>query len=167
MNKIKCEDEYELHEIENQYIKFYDPLLNSMRSEPEEEYKNEDLIDINIIANRKNFPHIKYMCKCGLEYTRTNIDKHNKKDQHQLYILKLNVIHLEQKIFYKNKNYEIIKDDHEIIEKCKKDSYKIAEKYNSKIFYCEICNKEMKISSRWNHIKYSKEHKKNMEKSNK
>ena len=36
MNKIKCEDEYELHEIENQYIKFYDPLLNSSRSEPEE-----------------------------------------------------------------------------------------------------------------------------------
>ena len=56
MNKIKCEDEYELHEIENQYIKFYDPLLNSSRSEPEEEYKNTDLIDINIIINRKNFP---------------------------------------------------------------------------------------------------------------
>ena len=81
MNKIKCEDEYELHEIENQYIKFYGPLLNSSRSEPEEEYKNSDLIDINIIANRKNFPHIKYMCKCGLEYTRNNLNKHNKKDE--------------------------------------------------------------------------------------
>ena len=49
MNKIKCENECELHEIENQYIKFYEPLLNSIRSEPEEEYKNSDLIDINII----------------------------------------------------------------------------------------------------------------------
>ena len=34
MNKIKCEDEYELHEIENQYIKFYEPLLNSIFSIP-------------------------------------------------------------------------------------------------------------------------------------
>ena len=31
MNKIKCEDGYELHEIENQYIKYYGPLLNSLR----------------------------------------------------------------------------------------------------------------------------------------
>ena len=28
----------------------------------------------------------------------------------------MNVIHLEQKIYYKNKNYEIIYDDHEIME---------------------------------------------------
>ena len=36
MNKIKCEDKYKLHEIKNQYINYYDPLLNSSRSEPEE-----------------------------------------------------------------------------------------------------------------------------------
>ena len=63
---------------------------------------------MNTIANVKNFPYIKYLCKCSLEYTRNNIDKHNKKDEHQLYVSKLNVIHLEQKIYYKNKNYEII-----------------------------------------------------------
>ena len=38
------------------------------------------------------------------------------------------------------------------------------QEYNSKIFYCDICNVEMKMGSTWNHIKYSKEHKKNMEK---
>ena len=116
MNKIKCENDKELHEIENQYIKFYNPKLNTIRTEPKEEYKDEDLIDINIIANRKNFPSIRYMCKCGLYYIRGAITTHNKKDEHQLYISKLNVIHLEQKIFYKNKNYEIIYDDHDIME---------------------------------------------------
>ena len=141
MNKIKCEDEYELHEIENQYIKFYDPLLNSSRSEPKEEYKNTDLIDINIIANRKNFPHIKYICKCGLEYMRKSLTKHNKKDEHQLYIAKLNVVHYEQKIFYRNKNYEIINNNNEIIINGKKDSYIQIKKSKSKLFYCEICNK--------------------------
>ena len=55
------------------------------------------------------------MCKCGIEYTRSGINNHNKKDEHQLYISKLNVIHLEQKIYYKNKNYEIIYDNHEIM----------------------------------------------------
>ena len=81
------------------------------------------MIDINVIANRKNFPHIKYMCKCGLEYMRKTISIHNKKDEHKLYIAKLNVIHYEQKIFYKNKNYEIINDNNEIIERGKKDNY--------------------------------------------
>ena len=100
------------------------------------------------------------MCKCGLEYIRNGLNAHNKKDEHQLYIAKLNVIHYEQKIFYKNKNYEIIKDDNEIMEKGKNFIYEKTQK----IFYCGICNKEMKTSSRWNHIKNSKEHKKNMEK---
>ena len=125
------------------------------------------MIDINIIINRKNFPLIKYLCRCGLEYDRSHITQHNNKDEHQLYIAKLNVIHYEQKIFYKNKNYEIINDNNEIIEKGKKDMSKAKKKYNSKLFYCEICNKEMKMGSRCNHIKNSKEHKKNMEKSNK
>ena len=104
------------------------------------------------------------MCKCGLEYMRKSISIHNKKDEHKLYISKLNVIHYEQKIFYRNKNYEIINDDNEIIEKGKKDRSKIDKKYNSKLFYCEICNKEMKISSRWYHLYESVEHKKNMKK---
>ena len=73
MNKLKCENEYELHEIENQYIKYYNPILNTQRSKPQQEYKNDDLIDINTIVNRKNFPSIKYMCKCGLYYTRNSI----------------------------------------------------------------------------------------------
>ena len=119
MNKISCENVDELHEIENQYIKFYNPILNTNSKEPQHEYKNDDLIDINIIANIKNFPIIKYLCKCGIEYTRPGINNHNKKDEHQLYISKLNVIHLEQKIYYKNKNYEIIYDDHEIMENSK------------------------------------------------
>ena len=75
-----------------------------------------------------------------------------------------NVIHLEQKIFYKNKNYEIINDDHEVIEKNKKDN---CEKMNKKLFYCGTCKKEMKINIKWDHIKKSKEHKINLEKSNK
>ena len=33
MNKIKCENDKELHEIENQYIKFYNPKLNTNRKE--------------------------------------------------------------------------------------------------------------------------------------
>ena len=119
MNKLKCENVDELHEIENQYIKFYNPKLNTNRKDPQQEYKNEDLTDIDIIANVKNFPRIKYMCKCGLEYTRNSISKHNKKNEHQLYITKLKVVHLEQKIYYKNKNYEIIYDDHEIMENSK------------------------------------------------
>ena len=96
MDKIRCENDKELHEIENQYIKFYNPKLNTNRKDPQEEYKNEYLIDIDIIANVKNFPYIKYICKCGLYYTRNSISKHNKKDEHQLYILKLRVVH-----FYK------------------------------------------------------------------
>ena len=129
-----------------------------------EEYKNEDLIDINTVVNIENFPHIKYMCKYGLEYERNHVTQHNKKDEHKFYIAKLNVIHYEQKIFYKNKNYEIINDDHEIIEINKKDN---CEKIIKKLFYCGICKKEMKMSSKWNHIKKSKEHKKNLEKLNK
>ena len=82
MNKIECENDEELHEIENQYIKFYNAKLNTTRTEPKEEYKNEDLIDINKTANIKNFPSTKYMCKCGLPYIRGNISKHNKKDEH-------------------------------------------------------------------------------------
>ena len=73
MNNFKCENEYELHQIENQYIKYYNPKLNTQRSKPQQEYKNDDLIDINTIVNRKNFPSIKYMCKCGLYYTRNSI----------------------------------------------------------------------------------------------
>ena len=48
MNKVECENDEELHEIENQYIKFYNPKLNTTRTEPKEVYKNEDLIDIYI-----------------------------------------------------------------------------------------------------------------------
>ena len=70
INKIKCENGDELHEIENQYIKFYNPKLNTNRKDPQQEYKNGDLNDINTIANRKNFPYIIYMCKCGLPYIR-------------------------------------------------------------------------------------------------
>ena len=96
MNKIRCENDKELHEIENQYIKFYNPKLNTTRTEPKEEYKDEDLIDMNEIINSKKFPLIKYICKCGLEYDRRHITHHNKKDEHKLYISKLNVIHFEQ-----------------------------------------------------------------------
>ena len=103
MNKLKCDNSDEPHEIENQYIKCYNPKYNKLRPEPQQEYKNDDLIDINVIANNKNFPRIKYLCKCGLEYVRNMITIHNKKDEHQLYISKLKVIHLEQKIYYKNK----------------------------------------------------------------
>ena len=73
MNKIKCENDEELHEIENHYIEYYDPKLNTNRPEPQHEYKNDDLIDVNTIINRKKFPYIKYLCKCGLPYTKTNI----------------------------------------------------------------------------------------------
>ena len=65
-----------------------------------------------------------------------------------------------RKIFYKNKNYEIIKDEHEIMRNCKNEKFIQIKKYKLKIFYCEICNKEMKMSSKWNHIKKSEEHKK-------
>ena len=136
MNKIRCENDKELHEIENQYIKFHNPKYNKLRPEPQQEYKNDDLIDINVIANNKNFPRIKYLCKCGLEYVRNNINNHNKKDEHQLYISKLNVIHLEQKIFYKNKRYEIINDDNEIIENSKIQC-RINHKKNNIDIICE------------------------------
>ena len=47
----------------------------------------------------------------------------------------------------------------------KKQYYK---NYNeSKIFYCEICDIEVKIYNKWNHLNKSPTHKKNMEKSNK
>ena len=77
MNKISCENDNELHEIENQYIKFYNPILNSSRPEPQQEYKNDDLIYINMIANNKNFPRIKYLCKCGLEFLFFNGAPHS------------------------------------------------------------------------------------------
>ena len=128
MNKIKCENEYELHEIENQYIDCYNPKLNTKRTEPQEEYKNENLIVINITINKKKNPRIKYMCKCGLEYDRNSINFHNKKNEHQLYISELKVKYLKEKIYYENKKYEIIYDDHEIME-------------NSKI-QCRINNKK-------------------------
>ena len=104
------------------------------------------------------------MCKCGLEYTRKSISFHNKKDEHKLYISKLNVKHYEQKIFYRNKNYEIINDDNEIMRNCKNEKCIQIKKHQSKIFYCEICNKEMKMSSKWHHLHNSEEHKKNMKK---
>ena len=47
---------------------------------------------------------------------------------------------------------------------CKNEKSIQIKKHQSKIFYCEICNKEMKMSSKWNHIKNSEEHKKNMKK---
>ena len=40
---------------------------------------------------------------------------------------------------------------------------KIEEK-NLKIFYCEICNIEVKLPNKWNHLNRSPTHKKNMEK---
>ena len=46
----------------------------------------------------------------------------------------------------------------------KKKYQKEYEKQYRKIFYCEICNKEMNIMRKYYHIKNSKEHKKNMEK---
>ena len=46
----------------------------------------------------------------------------------------------------------------------KKKYQKEYEKQYRKIFYCEICNKEMKISCRWYHLHESEEHKKNMKK---
>ena len=165
MNKIECENDEELHEIENQYIKFYNPKLNTTRTEPKEEYKNEDLIDINIIINRKKFPSIRYMCKCGLYYIRGAITTHNKKDEHQLYISKLNVIHLEQKIYYKNKNYEIIYDDHEIMENCKNEiniRARINYKKNVVDMVCE-CGAPLKNKNSYNKHITSDKHKNNME----
>ena len=43
------------------------------------------------------------------------------------------------------------------------EKMKIEEK-NSKLFYCEICNKEIKLANKWYHLHKSEEHKKNMEK---
>ena len=160
MNKIECENDNELHEIENQYIKFYNPKLNTNRKDPQQEYKNDDLNDINIIANVKNFPYIKYMCKCGLEYIRAGINNHNKKDEHQLYISKLNVIHLEQKIYYKNKNYEIIYDDHEIMENGKIQA-KINHKKNVVDMICE-CGAPLKNKYCYNKHITSDKHINNM-----
>ena len=53
----------------------------------------------------------------------------------------------------------------EEIKEYEKQYYKEYKKNynNSKIFYCELCNKEMKISSRRYHLYESEEHKKNME----
>ena len=160
MNKLKCENEYELHEIENQYIKFYNPSLNTKRSKPQQEYKNDDLIDINTIVNRKNFPSIKYMCKCGLYYTRNSISKHNKKNEHQLYITKLKVVHLEQKIYYGNKKYEIIYDDHEIMENSKIQC-RIDKKKNVVDMVCE-CGAPLKNKNSYNKHITTDKHIKNM-----
>ena len=101
------------------------------------------------------------MCKCGLYYIRGAITTHNKKDEHQLYILKLNVIHLEQKIYYKNKNYEIIYDNHEIIENGKIQA-RINYKKNIVDIVCE-CGAPLK--SRYYYDKHitSDKHKKKME----
>ena len=68
------------------------------------------------------------------------------------------------KKIWKNKNFN---NNNEIIINGKKDSHIQIKKSKSKLFYCEICNKEMKMGSKSNHIKKSEEHKKNLEKSNK
>ena len=86
-----------------------------------------------------------------MEYTRNNTDKHDKKDEHQLYISKLNVIHLEQKIYYKNRKYEKIDDNNEIMEKCKIQA-KINYKKNVVDIICE-CGAPLKNKYSYsNHI---------------
>ena len=49
MNKIRCENENELHEIENQYINYHNLKLNVKRCRPQEEYKNNDLCLMNLL----------------------------------------------------------------------------------------------------------------------
>ena len=101
------------------------------------------------------------MCKCGLYYTRNSISKHNKKDEHQLYISKLNVIHLEQKIYYKNKNYEIIYDNHEIMENSKIQC-RINYKKNVVDIVCE-CGAPLKNKNSYDKHIITDKHKKKME----
>ena len=72
----------------------------------------------------------------------------------------MNVIHLEQKIYYKNKNYEIIYDDHEIIENCKIQA-RINKKKNIVDMVCE-CGAPLKNKNSYNKHITSDKHIKNM-----
>ena len=49
------------------------------------------------------------------------------------------------------------------IEERKEEIKKNYLEFTKKKFYCDICNKEMDIMKKYYHIKYSKDHKKNME----
>ena len=70
------------------------------------------------------------------------------------------MIHLEQKIFYKNKNYEIIYDDHEIMENGRVQA-RINQKKNVVDIVCE-CGAALKNKNSYNKHITSDKHIRNM-----
>ena len=72
----------------------------------------------------------------------------------------MNVIHLEQKIYYKNKNYEIIYDNHEIMENCKIQA-RINYKKNVVDMVCE-CGAPLKNKNSYNKHITTDKHMRNM-----
>ena len=95
------------------------------------------------------------MCEiCNEPYKKSNKKQHESSEKHQEYLRHQGKENFEDLI----NEFEKMKIDEK-----KKYNKEYFKDYN-KLFYCEICNKEMKMVSRWTHLNRSEEHKKNMEK---
>ena len=140
------------------------------------------MIDYNL--NIDLFTNKKFQCLCGGTYRRDGLSQHSYTKKCTEYRIKNNFPVVEKKqiiceicnVPYKKsqkKKHESSERHQEYLRHQGKENFEYLinefekmkiEERNSEIFYCEICNKEMKMVSKWKHIKYSKEHKKNMEK---
>ena len=88
---------------------------------------------------------------CNEPYTKSQKKNHDTSEKHQEYL--------------RHQGKENFEDLINEFEKMKIEEIKeYNRKYKSKLFYCEICNKEIKICNKWYHLHKSEEHKKNMEK---
>ena len=142
------------------------------------------MIDYNL--NIESFSNKKFQCLCGGSYIRNNLSSHAITKICINYRIKNNLPILEKKqiiceicnVPYKKsqkRKHESSERHQEYLKHQGKDNFedlinefekmKIEERKeyrknynNSKIFYCEICNKEMKISSRRYHLYESEEH---------
>ena len=112
MQKFNCQNIDELENIEYQYIKQFDSikLLNIKKREPRD-YNIMNFIDLNTEINIKNFPIIRYVCVCGGEYDRANLDYHCGKNIHQLYNYEYLASVIRSRIKSENQNFPIYEEE--------------------------------------------------------
>ena len=189
IEEFYCFNEIQLYQREFNWINYYFPKYNTPYNLSKyiiingyECLEKKEMKDYNLEID--SFPNKKFQCLCGGSYIRDGLSHHSYTKKCTEYRIKNNLPIIEKKQIIcvicnepytksKKKQHESSEKHQECLRHQGKENFedlidqfeklKIEEK-NLKLFYCEICNIEVKLANKWYHLHKSPTHKKNMEK---